>query len=104
MQGKSTQKQLERKGMLGAFYKNWWNGKHRRKKRVLNSVRVQLENCGYDVRALGDSELEAAVTYGGGSIEKAMPLTAKRTYWILRRLSRDVTRLRRRKAGSSRTE
>lgn len=83
--------------MFRAIYKNWRPGEQRRKKRVLNKIRRQLASCGYGVEDLTDTELEAAATSGGESVEDAMPLTARRTYWILRRLSPDVTRLRKRR-------
>jgi len=83
--------------MLRAIYRNWGRSEQRRRKRVLAKIRRQLANCGYSVEDLTDSELEAAATCDGERVEDAMPLTGKRIYWILRRLSPDVTRLRRRK-------
>lgn len=81
--------------MLRAIHKSWRPGGERRKKRVLDKIRRQLVSCGYSVEDLTDTELEAAATYGGERVEDAIPLTAKRTYWILRRLSPEVKRLRR---------
>lgn len=80
--------------MLRAIYKSWGPGEQRRKKRVLNKIRRQLASYGYGVGDLTDIELEAAVAYGGKRVEDAMPLTAKKAYWILRRLPPDATRLR----------
>jgi hypothetical protein len=83
--------------MLRAIYKSWRPGGERRKKRVLNKIRRQLASCGYGVGDLTDIELEAAVAYGGKRVVDVMPLTAKKAYWILRRLPPDVTGFRRQK-------
>ena len=73
--------------MLGKFYKNWLPAGMRRRKRDLDKIREQLEIYGYSVEDLTDQELAAAVTDRRGRIDSEMPLTAKRTYWIVRRLS-----------------
>ena len=87
--------------MVRRFCNDWVQRKLRRRRSVaLRDIRRQLESCGYSMSEISDSDLEAAVTYGGRRIEKSMPLTAKRTFWILRRLSSDVTPLRRRARSS----
>jgi hypothetical protein len=65
--------------------------------RVLDSIRRQFESSGYALDDLTDSELEAAITRGEGGIEEVLPLTGKKIYWTLRRLSPDGRQLQRRK-------
>ena len=75
--------------MLQTIYKNWLPcGQHRRK-RVLNKIRGQIERNGYSLEDIDDSDLEAAITYDGRPIERAIPMTGKRIHWILRRLFAD---------------
>lgn len=64
----------------------------RRTERQLRKIRTQIEHCGYDLQHLSDRELEAAVAREGSQIEA--PLTAKRTFWILRRLSPEFNQFR----------
>lgn len=85
--------------MFRTVQKQWMRRRLRRRKRVLREIRRQFESCGYSVAQISDSDLEAAAVSVGRPIEKSMPLTAKRTYWILRRLSPDVTPLRRLSQG-----
>ena len=74
--------------MLEKIYKNWLPGEKRRRRRALEKIRSEIEGSGYGLEHITDSDLETAVTYAGGAVDNALPLTAKRTYWVLRRLSR----------------
>jgi DNA-binding transcriptional LysR family regulator len=69
----------------------------RRRRRALDSIRREFESSGYALDDLTDAELEAAITSGNGGIEEALPLTGKKIYWTLRRLSPDDPRLQQRK-------
>ncbi|MBK9154328.1 MAG: hypothetical protein IPM25_08945 [Chloracidobacterium sp.] len=80
--------------MLRSIYMKWLQLEHCRTRRVLRRIRRQLETSGYTVNGIPDSVLEAAVAFDGRRIEDVLPLTAKKTYWILRRISPDVTKLR----------
>lgn len=64
-----------------------------RKRRHLDKVRRLFEGCGHTVDDRTDSELEAAITHYGGRLGSSLPLTGKRMYWILRRLSSDGEQL-----------
>lgn len=83
--------------MLEKFNKIWMPSAQRRRKRTLDIVRRQFESSGYTLDDLSDSELEAAVTRGAGGIEEVLPLTGKKIYWTLRRISPDEGQLQQRK-------
>ena len=74
-----------------------WTPSRRRRKLALDDVRRQFANCGYTLEDLTDSELERLITYGTGEIEKLHPLTAKKIYWTLRKISPDGSRFEKRK-------
>lgn len=91
--------------MFRTVQKHWLQRRLSRRKRfVLREIRRQFESCGYSVAEISDCDLETAAASVGRPIEKSMPLTAKRTYWILRRLSPDVTQLRRQTEKSGKSE
>lgn len=75
--------------MLSTIYRSW---ERRKTERQLRKIRTQIERCGYDLQHLSDPELQAALVREGSQIET--PLTAKKTYWILRRLSPEFNRFR----------
>jgi hypothetical protein len=83
--------------MLEMMSKIWTPPSERRRRRALDSIRRQFESSGYALDDLTDSELEAAITRGEGGIEEVLPLTGKKIYWTLRRLSPDGRQLQRRK-------
>ncbi len=87
--------------MLGKNYKTWMPGPQRRRKQLLDAIRAEIESYGYSLGDLTDSEIEEAVTYYVGPIERALPLSGKGIYWSLRRLSPGGRRLRGRRTGSS---
>ncbi len=78
------------KKVISTIYRSW---ARRRTERQLRKIRTQIERCGYDLQHLSDPELEAAVVREGSQINET-PLTAKRTYWILRRLSPEFNQFR----------
>ena len=80
--------------MFGKIYKNWVARNQRRRERVLDEIRGQFELHGYSLEGLTDSEVEEAIAYYGDPIENSMPLTGKKIYWILRRLSPEGERFR----------
>lgn len=73
--------------MFGNVYKNWVALRQRRRKRLLAAIREQFERDGYSLENLTDSQVEEAIRFYNDPIETAIPLTGKRIYWILRRLS-----------------
>jgi DNA-binding transcriptional LysR family regulator len=83
--------------MIEMISKIWTPSSKRRRRRALDSIRRQIESSGYALDDLTDSELEAAITRGEGGIEEALPLTGKKIYWTLRRLSPDDRQLQQRK-------
>ncbi len=87
--------------MLEMINKIWTPSAQNRRRRTLDTVRRQFESSGYTLDDLTDSELEAAITRGAGGIEKVLPLTGKKIYWTLRRISPDDGQLRQRKIKQS---
>ena len=83
--------------MFGKIYKNWVARNQRRRRKVLDEIRGQFELHGYSLEDLADSEVEEAITFYSDPIENSMPLTGKKIYWVLRRLSPDGERFRRRR-------
>jgi hypothetical protein len=88
--------------MFGKFYKTWmpWE---RRRRRALENAREQIASCGYKLDDLADSQLEAALIQSESGIDE-VPLTGKRIYWALRRISPDGKLFRQRgsRAGVTR--
>ena len=80
--------------MFGRLSKIW---RLQRRRRAFAEARRQSADSGYALDDLSDSELESAITRGGGGIETSLPLTGKTIYWALRRLSPDSRQLQRRK-------
>lgn len=88
--------------MIETVHKHLFD-RRRRRKRFLREIRHQVETCGYSVSQISDADLEAAVTHIGRRLEGLTPLTAKKTFWILRRLSPDVSQLRKRTRRSEKS-
>ena len=94
------------RNMIGKIYKTWMPSWHLRRRRLaLKDARLQFARCGYRLDDLADSQLEAALIDGESKIEE-VPLTAKRMYWALRRISPDgeLFRQRRRRTEPARDE
>ena len=89
--------------MFKTVHKHWIDRRRRRRTRFLREIRHQFETCGYSVSEISDSDLETALTYMGPRTEKTAPLTARSAFWTLRRLSPDVSELRRREENGGKS-
>jgi hypothetical protein len=84
----------ERRGMLEKGREILSLRRSFRRRRTLNKIRREFEKLGYAFNDVTDSELEAAITFAGNSVEDFLPLTGKTMYWMLRRISQNGAPLR----------